>query len=188
MNHKWKSASLQNLVKYNQWLLVSLVFLSFLSLMLGIAMINKEDRWVLIPMSDIDRRMEVSNNHLYPSYLKNWAIHVAKEMFTTSPSEVINQHAEIRKISITSKELTKFFADQLQFVQGNNASSVFFIKTAIPEGVGIKVSGTLHYWFEGSPQKIALEKSYLISYKEVSKGLILLSNIEEYKEQVDEKK
>src|SRR4051812_3167721 len=115
MNHKWKSASLQTLVKYNQWLLVSLVFLSLLSLLLGIAIINKEERWVLIPMTDIDRRMEISNNQLFPSYLKNWAIHVAKEIFTTSPEEVISQHAEIRKISITNKELSKFFAEQLQF-------------------------------------------------------------------------
>ncbi len=187
MNHKWKTASLQTLIKYNQWLLVSLVFLSLLSLLLGIAMINKEERWILIPMTDIDRRMEVSNNQLYPSYLKNWAIHVAKEVFTTSPAEVVNQHAEIRKISITNKELSKFFAEQLQFVQGNNASSVFFIKGAVPDGGGIKVTGTLHYWFAGSLEKIALEKSYLISYKEVNKGLILLSNIEEYKELDDAK-
>lgn len=187
MNHQWKAASLQTLIKYNQWLLVSLVLLSVLSLSLGIAMINKEERWVLIPMTDIDRRMEVSNNQLYPSYLKNWAIHVAKEMFTTSPAEVVSQHAEIRKISITNKELSKFFAEQFQFIQGSNASSVFFVKAAVPFEGGIKVTGTLHYWFTNSPEKIALEKSYLISYKEVGKGLILLSNIEEFKELIDAK-
>ena len=47
MNHQWKAASLQTLIKYNQWLLVSLVLLSALSLSLGIALINKEERWVL---------------------------------------------------------------------------------------------------------------------------------------------
>ena len=49
------------------------------------------------------------------------------------------------------------------------------------------MTGTLHYWFTNSPEKIALEKSYLISYKEVGKGLILLSNIEEFKELIDAK-
>ena len=184
----WKSASLQNLVKYNKWLLISLMCLSVLTLVLGIAVTNKEEKWLLIPMSDIDHRMEVSNKHLYPSYLKDWAVHVAKVMFTTSPDEVVNQHAEIRKISTTNKELSKFFAEQLQFVQGNRASSVFYIKAAIPFEGGVKVSGTLHYWFNASDQKIALEKSYLISYKAASKGLILLSNIEEFKPQGDDEK
>lgn len=181
MNHKWKTAALQDLIKYNKWLLLSLIMLSFLCLILAFAVIGKEEKWVIIPANDIDRKMEISNKQLYPSYLKNWAIHIAKEIFTTSPDEVVNQHAEIRKISTTTKELTKFFAEQLSFVQGNRTSSVFFAKNAVPVEGGVRVNGTLHYWFAGSNEKIALEKSYIISYKEAARGLILLSNIEEVK-------
>jgi hypothetical protein len=100
-------------------------------------------------------------------------------VFTTSPDEVVDQHMEIRKISSSNNELSKFFAKQLAFVQGNNASSVFYAKEAKLVSGGVLVTGTLHYWFAGSPQKIALEKSYLISYREAAKGLILLKNIEE---------
>jgi len=182
MNHRWKQASLQNLLKYNKWLLVSVVALSISSLLLGVASLNKEDRWVILPANDTDNRMEISNKQLYPSYLNNWAIHIAKEMFTTSPAEVVNQHAQIQKISSATKELGKFFKEQLAFVQGNNASSVFFIKKTSPVNGGVRVNGTLHYWFAGSSEKIAMEKSYLIFYKQAARGLILLSNIEEDKE------
>lgn len=180
MNHTWKTASLQSLVQYNKWLLISVACLSLLSLLLTIAIINKEERWVLIPCHDIDRKMEISNQGLYPSYLKNWAIYVAKEVFTTSPSEVLNQHSLIRKISASnSAPLDKFFAEQLLFIQGNNASSVFFVKAAVPVKGAVRVSGTFHYWFGESLEKIALEKSYIISYKEAARGLVLLTNIEE---------
>jgi hypothetical protein len=174
MNHRWKTASLQTLIQYNKWLLISLGCLSLLSLLLSIVILNKEERWVLVPCHDIDRKMEISNQGLYPSYLKNWGIYIAKEVFTTSPSEVVNQHALIRKISATSTPLDKFFTEQLHFVQGNNASSVFFVKSATPVKGGVKVIGTLHYWFAGSED--------IISYQEAARGLILLSNIEEDKD------
>ena len=179
MDHQWKTQSLQDVVKYNKYLLLSVVALSILSLILAFALIGKEEKWVLIPSDNIDNKMEVSNTKLYPSYLKPWARSIAKEIFTTSPEEVADQLAEIRKISSSNKELLKFFADQLAFVKSNNASSVFYVKEAKLTKDGVIIQGTLHYWFVGSEQKIALEKSYLISYKETLRGLILLNNIEE---------
>lgn len=185
MNHKWKTASLQDLVKYNKYLLVAVVVLSVLCLLLSFGLLNKEDKWVIFPSDNIDNKMEISNTRLYPSYLKPWAKNIAREVFTTSPEEVVEQHAQIRKISSSSKELTEFFAKQLAFVQGNNASSVFYVKDAKLVSGGVLVNGTLHYWFAGSNEKIALEKSYLISYREAARGLILLKNIEEQKSTVE---
>ncbi len=179
MNHKWKTTSLQEVVKYNKYLLLATVVLSILCLLLSISLLSKEEKWVLVPSDKTDNTMEISNTRLYPSYLKPWAKSIAREMFTTSPEEVMEQHTQIRKISASNNELTKFFAKQLAFVRGNNASSVFYVKDAKLAKGGVVVNGTLHYWFAGSDEKIALEKSYLISYHEAARGLILLKNIEE---------
>ena len=182
MNHKWKTASLESLIQYNKWLLCSLVILSSLCLILGFAVLNKEEKWVLIPCNDIDNKMDITRNQLSPSYLRNWAIYVAKEVFTTSPIEVENQLAGIRRISSDTKELSKFFYQQLEFIKGSNATSVFFVKKVVSIDKGVRVTGTLSYWFGESEKKIALEKSYIISYQNAAKGLILLSNIEDDKE------
>lgn len=179
MNHRWKTASLQDVIKYNQYLLLAVVTLSILSLLLCFALLNREEKWVIYPSNNIDNRMEISTTKLYPSYLKPWAKNIAREVFTTSPEEVVDQHARIMTIASSNKELNSFFARQLAFVQGNNASSVFYIKEARPVDGGVIVCGTLHYWFAGSDEKIALEKSYLISYKATGNGLVLLKNIEE---------
>ncbi|MDC0864376.1 TraE/TraK family type IV conjugative transfer system protein [Rickettsiaceae bacterium] len=179
MNHKWKTSSLSEVMRYNKWLLAAVVLLSLLCLMLGYACTSREEKRILIPCNDTDRRMEVSNQKLYPSYLQNWASYIARELFTTSPEDVEAQHAGIRKISDGSSELTKFFSNQLSFIQGNRASSVFFIKDANSIPGGARVNGTLHYWFGDSGEKISLEKSYLIFYKEGIRGLVLLTKIEE---------
>lgn len=179
MNHKWKIESLKDVVKYNGYLLTAVVLLSVVCLLLSFALIDKEEKWVAIPMNDIDNKMEVSNTKLYPSYLKSWAVYIAKELFTTSPEEIEKQHAEIQKISASSKELKSFFTKQLAFVQGNRASSVFYVKsTKLVQG-GVLVTGTFNYWFAGSEHKVALEKSYLLSYRQAARGLILLDNVEE---------
>jgi hypothetical protein len=180
MNHKWKLQGLSDVIKYNKYLLVALLCSSVVTLCLSYALIGKEERFVVIPMNDTSQRIEVSNTRLYPSYLKPWASYIAKEIFTTSPESVIEQHAQIRKVSDSNKKLEKFFAKQLKFVQGSDASSVFYVKNMKMVSGGVVVRGTLHYWFGGNAsEKLALEKSYLISYREEARGLILLENIEE---------
>jgi hypothetical protein len=178
MDHKWKTQSLSDVLKYNQYLLLSVVILSVLSLLLAFACVNKEEKWVIFP-GDGSEGMEVSNKKLYPSYLKPWASYIAREMFTTSPNDVVEQHAQIRKIGSSNKELSVFFAEQLAFVQNSNASSVFFIKNAELTDGGVIINGTLNYWFAGSDKKITLEKSYLIEYKQGIRGVVLLNNIKE---------
>ena len=103
----------------------------------------------------------------------------SSDLFTTSPDEVEAQHARIMTISSSNKQLDAFFAKQLAFVKGNNASSVFYPKEIQLVENGVVVHGTLHYWFAGSDKKISLAKRYLISYKKASMGSILLKNIEE---------
>lgn len=49
MNHWFKQQSIQELVRYNKYLLISTAIISVLALLLGIALINKEERWLLIP-------------------------------------------------------------------------------------------------------------------------------------------
>lgn len=179
MNHKWKTESLKDVVKYNGYLLSAVLILSGACLLLSFALMDKEEKWVAIPMNDIDNKMEISNTNLYPSYLKPWATYLAKELFTTSPEEVEKQHAQIQKVSSSNKELKSFFNKQLAFVQGSNASSVFYVKSSkLVEG-GVLVTGTFHYWFAGSDKKVTMEKSYLLSYRQAARGLILLDNVEE---------
>ncbi|KJV74858.1 conjugal transfer protein TraE [Orientia tsutsugamushi] len=53
-----------------------------------IATITKEEKWLLIPAMEPDRKMTVSSKNYHETYLKEVAIFVMKGLFTTSPNKV----------------------------------------------------------------------------------------------------
>lgn len=183
MREIWKRASIQELIKYNSYLLLGLVCMSIVSVMLCIKSFFAEQRYLLIPMSNIEKRMEVSDRKLYPSYLGEWAKDISAMMFTTTPDLVVRQMADVRKVSASNMELEGFLVQQQQFVQGSGASCVFYPKRTEAVESGVIVEGTFHYWFGGKSEKVSMEKKYLLSYEDAGRGLVLLSGVEEIKKE-----
>nr|WP_080571819.1 TraE/TraK family type IV conjugative transfer system protein [Orientia tsutsugamushi] len=128
MNHLFKQNAIQELVKYNKCLLSVTILLAAANIIAIIAAITKEEKWLLIPAIEPDRKMTVSSKNYHETYLKEWAIYVMKGLFTTSPNEVERQIADMKVASSNTESLNKFFHDHLQFVKGSNVSSVFFPK------------------------------------------------------------
>jgi conjugal transfer pilus assembly protein TraE len=181
MEHLFKQNSLQELVKYNKYLLVISSVLAVALLIAVISLTTKEEKWVLVPATDTDRRMTISSKTYNETYLKEWATFVMKELFTTSPEEVEKQVADMKVISRDSPLLEKFFEEHLKFVKGSNVSSVFFPKKVRLDTRGVIVEGTFRYWF-GTSKDFASEKSYLLGFKRGRNGLLLLTNVEEQKQ------
>ncbi len=72
------------------------------------AAITKEEKWLLIPAMEPDRKMMVSSKNYHETYLKEWAIYVMKFLFTTSPNEVERQTADM-KVAFSNTESLKIF-------------------------------------------------------------------------------
>ena len=178
MNHLFKQSSIQELVKYNKGLLLISILLAATGLLGMVKVITKEEKWLLIPAIEPDRRMIVSSKNYHETYLKEWAIFVMKELFTTSPEEVERQIADMKVVSSNTEQLEKFFQEHLQFVKGSNVSSMFFPKQAKIVKDGVLISGTFRYWF-GENKHIATDKTYLVSYKRGSNHLLLLTGVKE---------
>ncbi|MFW0054313.1 MAG: hypothetical protein AB8W32_13410 [Arsenophonus endosymbiont of Dermacentor nuttalli] len=64
----------------------------------------------------------------HETYLKEWAVFIMKELFTTAPEEVERQIADMKVVSSNTEQLDKFFKEHLDFVKGSNISSVFLPK------------------------------------------------------------
>lgn len=181
MKETWKRASMQELIRYNYYLVVALVCMSIVSVMLCVKSFFAEQRYLLIPTSNIEKRMEVSDRKLYPSYLGEWAKDISTMMFTTTPDTVVRQMADVRKVSVSNMVLEGFLEQQQQFVQGSGVSCVFYPKATQAVEGGVIVEGTFHYWFGGKSEKVSMEKKYLLSYEDSGRGLVLLSGVEEIK-------
>ncbi|SPR12767.1 conjugative transfer protein [Orientia tsutsugamushi] len=91
MNHLFKQNAIQELVKYNKCLLSVTILLAAANIIAIMAAITKEEKWLLIPAMEPDRKMMVSSKNYHETYLKEWAIYVTKLLFTTSPNEVERQ-------------------------------------------------------------------------------------------------
>lgn len=178
MDHFFKQSSVQELVKYNRSLLLVTVLLAIVSLLTTIKAVTKEEKWLLIPAIEPDRRMIISSQNYHETYLKEWASFVMKGLFTTSPEEVERQIADMKVVSSATSELDKFFQEHLQFVKGSNISSVFFPKTIKVVSGGVLIEGTFRYWFSEN-KHVAVEKSYLLTYKRGANHLLLLTGIKE---------
>lgn len=178
MDYLFKQSSIQQLVKYNKRLLLITLLLAVTSLLGMIKTISTEEKWLLIPAIEPDRRMIVSSKSYHETYLKEWAVFVMKELFTTSPEGVERQIADMKVVSSNTEQLDKFFKKHLDFVKGSNISSVFFPKKVKVIEDGVLINGTFRYWFSEN-KHIAADKTYLLSYKRGANHLLLLTGIKE---------
>ena len=178
MDYLFRKATIREFVKYNKGLLLITMLLALSNIITIVTLVNKEERWLLIPAIEPDRRMIISSRNYNETYLKEWAIFVAKGLFTTSPEEVERQVADMKVVSSNTKQLDEFFAQHLEFVKGSNVSSVFFPKMVEVVKDGVLISGTLRYWFANG-KDVALDKQYLLTYKRAANYLLLLSGIQD---------
>ncbi|SPR15371.1 conjugal transfer protein TraE [Orientia tsutsugamushi] len=96
MNHLFKQNAIQELVKYNKFLLSVTILLAAANIIAIMAAITKEEKWLLIPAMEPDRKMTVSSKNYHETYLKKWAIFMMKGLLTTSPNEVERQIADMK--------------------------------------------------------------------------------------------
>lgn len=179
MRQLFKQQSIQDLVKYNSYLLITCLLLSIAVFIAIVALLNKEDKWVIIPATEPEHKITISSKMYSETYLRAWAVFVMKELFTTSPAEVERQVADLKVISSATDQLTKFFSEHLEFVKGSRVNSVFFPRNVKAVSGGVLISGSFRYWFDGSDKQVTEEKTYLLTYKRAARQLLLLTNVEE---------
>lgn len=179
MKHLFKQQALKNLIKYNQWLLIICGLLSATTVLLGLHTLNQQERWVLIPMDNTDKRMIVSSKGYSEVYLREWAFSVMQTLMTTSFDTVESQVESLKLIASSSTELNQFFKKHTDFVKGSNIQSVFFPKKTTFTTNAVLVSGLFRYWLGASETGVSQEKTYRLTYKRGIKDALLLKDVKE---------
>jgi conjugal transfer pilus assembly protein TraE len=188
MNHFFKQQSLQEIVKYNKLLLGCCCFLSVSTFVLGIKILFTEERWVLVPANDVEKRIQISSKGYSEVYLKEWAYHVMQTLMSASYDTVDHQVEELKAISSNSSELSGMLKKHADFIKGSNVQSVFFPKGVSFEENAVVVSGLFRYWLGSSEKAISQERSYRLTYKRGPRDVILLKEVKEItKEDVEDK-
>jgi conjugal transfer pilus assembly protein TraE len=181
MNHFFKQESLKEILRYNKQILIICIFLAITSLLLTIKIFTSNEKWVLIPITEPEKRIIISSKGYSQNYLKEWAYHVMQTLMTTSYDTVDAQIEEIKVITTNNPLLVEFFNKHKEFVKSSNIESVFFPKKIEFEinNNSILVSGNFRYWLGSSEKPISQEKTYRLTYKRGVKDLLLLKEVKD---------
>lgn len=179
MKHLFKQQALKNLIKYNHWLLIICCLLAASTVLLSLHTFSHQERWVLIPMDNTDKRMVVSSKGYSQVYLREWAFDVMQTLMTTSYDTVEAQVESLKLIARDSNDLNQFFKQHINFVKGSNIQSVFFPKKAAFTENAVSISGLFRYWLGSSDTSISQEKTYRLNYVRGPKDVLLLKDVKE---------
>lgn len=181
MNHLFKIKTSTALNLQTRILLAISGFLSVAVLLLAVEVLRSHERWVILPMSNPDHRIELSTKGYGKSYLKAWGMQVMETLLTTTKETVKKQVAELEAVSAkNSLKLSYFFKEHIRFIEGSDVESVFFPKEvkALEEG-RLEITGQFRYWMGQDKETISISKTYHLRYKIGPRGVLLLTNIKE---------
>jgi conjugal transfer pilus assembly protein TraE len=181
MKHFFKQESLQEIVNYNQRLLMVCILLGATSLLLAIKSFSSKEKWVLIPATTPDKKLLVSSRGYSEVYLQEWSMYVMQTLMTTSSDTVDRQVDELAVLSGSGVDLAKFFSKHREFVKGSNIQSVFFPKKVEVFDGSVLVSGLFRYWLGTSDKPVSQERTYRLTYKRGSRDILLLKDVVEVK-------
>ena len=185
MQQVLKQHNLTQLNKQHKLLIGANVALAMSTLTLGYMLTQKEDKWVVLPMSSPEQHITLTSKGYSTAYLDTWARHLLQTLLTCSQDTVDAQLEELRAISASSSNkentLEHYFKAHGDFIKGSHISSCFFPKEIkpMPSLNQVKVLGNFKYWLGGESNSHSIDKQYIIHYKAGPRGVILLSKIEE---------
>lgn len=155
--------------------------LSLLSLFQGIALMSKEQKVILIPQYDLDRRIVFEGDKIADEYLVDWSSSLLVSLLTVNPQTVHRKVKDFLKVSISSQELTKLLSKQAKAIERDRISTVFYPTSfhADQKNKEIKVSGTFMAYIGSDKNPVIQQKTYRLGYMVLANGLIAVSKLKE---------
>ncbi len=94
-----------HLFKQRNLLLVGLGFSLSSTLFLSVAVLNKSERIVIIPMNSLDHRLVYEEGDFNDTYLIDWTNSLLRELLTVNPETVDFQNKKFLELSLSSNLL-----------------------------------------------------------------------------------
>jgi len=145
-------------------------------------LVTREERFILIPMYDINHRAEVTNYGFSEKYLVDWADSIIHMLFTANPESVDKRVKDVMVLATGSfKSLEKDLNSWSDKIKKDNLSTVFYPHSfnVFSKKSEVLVKGKLLSYFGTDRQPVVEEKQYLLTYEQAGRGIILLKRLEE---------
>ena len=160
--------------QYYTLLLCGVIFI------LSYFVLNKEEKWILIPQYETAHRVVVTSDGYSEEYINDLVGISLKSLLSVNPNTVEREVKLFSEFSGGTSDLNAFLKKHIQYVKQNNLTAAFYPKSYTHQEGNVIVDGEMLHRF-GSKQYVTQNKVFKVSYTVGQKGLLLINSIEEIK-------
>lgn len=171
-----------HLFKQRNLLLVGLGFSLSSTLFLSVAVLNKSERIVIIPMNSMEHRLVYEDGDFNDAYLIDWANSLLRELLTVNPETVDFQNKKFLELSLSSNLLKEKLEQLSRDIKRDHVATVFYPKTfSIDRSTQqITITGTFMAYFGQDKNPVVSSKTYILGYTLLPTGVIAIKTLEEH--------
>ncbi|WP_010303280.1 TraE/TraK family type IV conjugative transfer system protein [Candidatus Odyssella thessalonicensis] len=184
MKFSFNQTTLQETLKQRNLILWCCGGLTLTNLLLVIKLINAQEHWVLIPQADIDHRLEMTTTYQSDDYFIDWANGVVSTVLNVNSDSIDWKVQQILKISVQSYgALKERLKKEAEIIKKDRISTVFYPKkfTVNRDQKNILVTGQHVAYFGTDSVPVITEKTYRVEWDVRARGIILLKDFQEMK-------
>lgn len=181
MKLAFRTKTLEGLQVQKHIFAVVILMLTLSNIFLVVSLVNKTDRWILIPQYNTSHRVVVTSDGYSDDYLIDWADSSLRNLLTVNPNTVNRQNRLFSEFSNDTRAVNVFLKAHKTFIQDNDASSAFYPKTFDVDSKNKKISvtGDFQYRFGNKKDLIEMTKKFEVQYHMGPQGLLLVQGVKE---------
>lgn len=178
MNFEFSQTSLKSVTQQRNIAYLCCTGLTLAVIILSIAVLRKEEKWILMPQFNDEHHLEVTRSKFSEQYLVDWADGIVNTIKCVNPDSIDWKVHQILKISISHGVLQKQLETEAKKIKTDRVSTAFYPSSyQVEQDKGyVIVKGKHSVWFGTDKAPILSDKIYKLSWKQVKNGAILLEN------------
>lgn len=152
------------------------------NLLLGMILITRSERWILIPQFDSDRRMALTAGTFSEAYLREWAMSLCEDLLTANPHTVAVKKDRFLQIAAQPQgAIQKTLSEMVQVIQRDGASTAFYPKTTqvTVATTTVLVRGTFFVYLGRDHRPVVRERTFRVTGRRGPHGVLLVKSLAE---------
>lgn len=185
MKFSLKNQETQVLLKQRVVLVGVSLCLLVANVLLVILLVTRQERWILIPQFDTDRRMSLTESTFSDSYLTEWAVSICEDLLTANPHTVTLKKERFLQVAARPQgKIQENLSKMVDAIQRDGAHTAFYPKTTRLNRSenSISVSGTFFLYLGRDHRPVVSHRTFTLRWRRGPHGVLLIEDMMEEKE------
>lgn len=186
MRFSLKTQETQVLLKQRTVLVGVGLCLLVANLLLVLLLVTRQERWILIPQFDTDRRMSLTESTFSESYLREWAVSICEDLLTANPHTVALKKERFLQLAARPQgKIQESLAKMGEVIQREGAHTAFYPKSTLLNRAQntLSVSGTFFVYLGRDHRPVVSTRTFTLQWRRGPHGVLLVEDMREEREE-----